>query len=116
MDRLLAWTAEKGAPSTLPMWVTEWGLASDNGRCLSDNYGWDKCMTYATAAGAVTSTVADMRAKYGSRLRSVFLYQGRDQVASGTSTNREHYFGALRGDMTDKGTYSGAVRALLAGS
>jgi hypothetical protein len=31
------------------------------------------------------------------------------------TTEREHYFGALRNDMTDKGAYSTAVRTLLAG-
>ena len=115
MDRTLAWAAARGAPATIPLWVTEWGLSTDNGRCLSDNYGWDKCMTYATAATTLTTTIRDMRSKYGSRLRAAFLYSGRDLRASGASTEREHYFGALHSDMSDKGAYSAAVRTLLAG-
>ena len=116
IDRLVSQTAARGASAAIPIWITEWGVSTDNGRCLSDNYGWDKCMTYAAAASAVTSSVADIRATYGSRLRALLLYQGRDQLASGSTTNREHYFGALHWDMTDKGGYSAAVRALLAAS
>ena len=115
MDRTLAWAAARGAQPR-PLWITEWGLATDNGRCLSDNYTWDKCMTYAVAGANLSSTVVDMRARYGSRLAALFLYQGRDLRASGASTSREHYFGALRSDLSDKGAYTSAVRALLAGS
>ena len=115
MDRTLAWAAARGAQPR-PLWVTEWGLTTDNGRCLSDNYTWDKCMTYAAAATNLSSTVAGMRARYGTRLAAFFLYQGRDLRATGTSTNREHYFGALRSDLSDKGPYSSVVRSLLAGS
>jgi hypothetical protein len=114
MDHVIAWSAARGAPATIPLWITEWGLSTDNGRCLTDNYTWDKCMTYATAGTTLTTTVRDMRAKYGSRLHAVILYSGRDLRATGTSTERESYFGALRQDMSDKGAYSVAVRALLA--
>jgi hypothetical protein len=115
MDRTLAWAAARGAQPR-PLWITEWGLSTDNGRCLSDNYTWDKCMTYASAATNLSTTVAEMRAKYGTKLAAFFLYQARDQAASGTSTSREHYFGALRSDLSDKGAYSSVVRSLLAGS
>jgi hypothetical protein len=115
MDRTLAWAAARGAQPR-PLWITEWGLATDNGRCLSDNYTWDKCMTYAAAATNLSSTVADMRARYGSRLAAFFLYQGRDLGATGASTSREHYFGALRSDLSAKGPYTTVVRSLLAGS
>jgi hypothetical protein len=88
-------------------------VASDNGRCLSDNYGWDKCMTYAAAASALHSTVADMRSLYGARMHAFFVYQGHDQRVTGASSEREHYFGALRNDQSDKGAYSAEVRSLL---
>jgi hypothetical protein len=71
-------------------------------------------MTFTEAADALSSTVAGMRAHVGGRLRGFFLFQGRDQRASGSSTNREHYFGGLRADQTDKPFYSAAVRSLLA--
>jgi hypothetical protein len=117
MDRMIEQLASRGvARAGLPIWITEWGLSTDDGRCLSDNYYWDKCMTFAQAASALKTTVADMRARYGARLRAFFVYQARDQYRSGYSTNREHYFGALRNDLSEKGAYSRAVRELLASS
>jgi hypothetical protein len=115
IGRLIAQTAARGASSAMPIYVTEWGLATDNGRCLSDNYGWDPCMTYAGAARALQRTIGAMRAKYAPRLSAVFLYQAHDQRRAGATSDREHYFGALRSDLSDKGAYSAAVRALLAG-
>jgi hypothetical protein len=114
VDRLVAQTAARGAPATIPIWITEWGLASDDGRCLSDNYGWDRCMTYASAASALHQSVGEMRARYGSRLRAFLVYQGHDLRAPGASADREHYFGALRSDLGDKGAYAAEVRSLLA--
>jgi hypothetical protein len=114
MDRLLAQTARHGAPDTIPMDITEWGLTTDDGRCLDHNYGWSECMTYAAAADALRETVAGMRSRYGARLGSLFLYQATDQAAPGASGDAEHYFGALKRDMSDKGAYSAEVRAHLA--
>jgi hypothetical protein len=114
IDRLVDQTVARGASDDIPIWITEWGLSSDDGRCLSDNYGWDPCMSYADAATALRESVAQMRAEYGDRLRAFLLYQGRDQLPPGASPEREHYFGALRSDGTPKGEYTDAVRALLA--
>jgi hypothetical protein len=114
MDNALAQVAAHGAPSTIPVHVTEYGIASDNGRCLDDNYGWDKCMTYDQAATALTSTVAGMRARYGARLASMFLYQVHDQKTPGTSSSRESYFGGLTVAGAAKGAYTTAMTSLLA--
>ena len=117
IDRMIEQLRSRGVDRTrLPIWITEWGLSSDDGRCLSDNYYWNRCMTFAQAATALTTSVADMRARYGARLRALFVYQARDQYRPGYSTNREHYFGALRNDLSDKGPYSAAVRTLLRAS
>jgi hypothetical protein len=113
IDRLVQQTRERGAPADIPIWITEWGLTSDDGRCLSDNYGWDPCMTYADAAATLGESVAQMRAEYGERLHALLLYQGRDQRPPATSSEREHYFGALRADRSPKGAYTDAVRSLL---
>ena len=116
LDALVSQTAASGAPSSfflIPIYVTEWGLATDNGRCLSDNYGWNKCMSYAEAASALASTVTEMRARYGSRLRGFYLYQAQDQSASGTSSDREQYFGVLQNDGSPKGAYTAEVQSLL---
>jgi hypothetical protein len=112
MDALLTTTSAHGAPSTIPMFITEWGLASDNGRCLSDNYGWNKCMSYAEAASTLTTVLAGMRTRYTSRLAAFYLYHVHDQVPSGTSTDREAYFGALQSNGATKGPYTTEVQAL----
>lgn len=114
MDNMIADTAAHGASSSIPIYVTEWGLSSDNGRCLENNMGWNPCMTYSEAATDLASTVSAMRARYGSRLRGFYLFQARDQKATGTSTNREGYFGALQSDQASKGAYTTEVESLLA--
>jgi hypothetical protein len=114
VDEAVSQTAAHGAPATIPLWITEWGVSSDNGRCLNDNYGLNPCMTYAEAATTLTSTLAALRARYGSRLSEFYLYHVRDHAPSGTSTNREEYFGALQSDGAAKGPYSTAVQALIA--
>lgn len=114
INRLISQTSSAGAPSTTPIFVTEWGLSTDDGRCLSDNYGFDKCMNYQTAASTLESNVSAMRARYGSRLAAFYLFQARDQSATGASTDRESYFGALQSDEAAKGTYTTAVESLLA--
>jgi hypothetical protein len=98
----------------LPIWVTEWGISTDNGRCLSDNYGFNKCMTYSTAATTLHSTLAGMQSRYGTRLGAFFLYQAHDQYASGAQTGREAYFGALQSNGSAKGAYTTEVKADLA--
>ena len=51
-------SAKAAGARDLPIWVTEWGLSTDNGRCLSDNYGFDKCMTLHEAASTLHSALA----------------------------------------------------------
>jgi hypothetical protein len=98
----------------LPVWVTEWGLSTDDGRCLDDNYGWDECMTYSEAASTLRSVLGGMKARYGSRLRAFYLYQAHDQSSTGSTTGRERYFGALQDNGSAKGAYTTEVRAQLA--
>jgi hypothetical protein len=113
IDALLSQTQANGAPASIPVYITEWGLATDNGRCLSDNYGWNACMTYQEAANTLGSAVGAMRARYGSRLRALYLYQAQDQSAPGTSTDREQYFGSLQNDGSSKGPFTAEVESLL---
>jgi hypothetical protein len=115
MDSSLAIVASHGAPATIPIFITEYGIATDNGHCLSDNYGWDKCMTYDAAGAALSSTVAAMRARYGSRLAAMYIFQANDQRASGSTTDREGFFGSLTPGGAAKGGYTTAVKSLLAG-
>ncbi len=106
--------AKAAGARDLPIFVTEWGLSTDNGRCLDDNYGFDTCMTYATAASTLHSALAGMESRYGSRLGAFFLYQAHDQYATGTQTGREAYFGALQSNGAAKGAYTTEVKADLA--
>jgi hypothetical protein len=113
MDSTVNSTKQAGAPD-LPIYITEWGLATDNGRCLDDNYGFDKCMTYDEAATTLRATLAGMHSRYGRRLGAFYLYQANDQYATGTSTSREKYFGALQQLGATKGAYTAEVMANLA--
>jgi hypothetical protein len=114
IDDAMAQAASHGAPSSIPIFVTEYGFATDNGHCLSDNYGWDPCMTYDQAAVNLRDAVAGMRARYGARLAALYLYSAADLRATGTSTDREHYFGALHNDASPKGAFTTEVQQELA--
>jgi hypothetical protein len=105
--------AAHGAPSSIPIDVTEWGLSTDGGRCLSENYGWNPCMSYQEAAETLSSSVAGIRQLLGSRMGLFLLYQIRDQAPSGANNEREEYFGALQHEMQPKGAYTTAVEQLL---
>jgi hypothetical protein len=116
LDRLIAQTAAKGAPATIPIDITEYGLSSDDGAALSNNYGWPTNQTYAQAAAALRSTVSEMRADpaIGPRLRLFMVYTAHDQTPSRASTERERYFGVLRNNLAEKGAYSAEARKLFA--
>jgi Glycosyl hydrolase catalytic core len=107
-------SARTAGARDLPIWITEWGLSSDNGRCLSDNYGWNKCMTYSGAASTLHNVLVGMQSRYATRLGAFFLYQAHDQYATGTQTGREAYFGALQSKGLAKGAYTTEVKANLA--
>jgi hypothetical protein len=114
IDNLISTTQADGASSTIPVYVTEYGLDTDNGRCLEYNFGWNKCMTYSEAASTLSSVVSGMRVRYGSRLAALYLYQAHDQQPTGTSTSLESYFGALQNNEAPKGAYTSLVESLLA--
>jgi hypothetical protein len=113
LDRLISQTRARGAPASVPIFITELGLSSDNGRCLSSNFGWNPCMSYAEAATAMQATLGGIGARYGQRIRNVFLYQAFDQSPPQADSDREHYFGALTSSGAPKGAYTATVRSLL---
>jgi hypothetical protein len=114
MDAVVNNTRAKGAPDSVPLVITEWGLATDNGHCLDDNYGWNKCMSYSEAGSTMHSVIANMRSRYSSRLRALYMYQTHDQRASGSANGREYYFGALQSGGADKGALTSEVRSQIA--
>ncbi len=111
LDRVRDQTAAMG--SAAPIFVTEWGLASDNRRCLSNNYGWTRCMTPGQARDALVQTVRRWRDKYP-RLRAIYYYQTKDQRRSGSSAEGEHYFGLTRHDGAPKQPLYDAFKDLVA--
>jgi hypothetical protein len=115
LHRLIRQTAAHGAPARIPIDITEYGISSDNGRALSDNYGWPVDQTYDEAAAALAETVAGMQddPAIGRRLRLFLIYAAHDLRPQGASTDREKYFGALRGNLRAKGAYTAEVRELL---
>jgi hypothetical protein len=113
IDNMISTTQADGAPSSIPIFVTEWGLDSDNGRCLEYNFGFNKCMTYEEAANVLSSTVSGMTARYGSRLAALYLFQANDQQPAGSGTNLESHFGALQLNGEAKGSFTSTVESLL---
>ena len=115
LDRLIEQTSANGASAKIPIDVTEYGVSSDDGAGLTDNYGWPANLTYAQAAAALRSTIADMRRdpQIGSRLRLFIVYAAHDLRPPRTTNDREAYFGALQHDLAAKGAYSAEVRRLF---
>jgi hypothetical protein len=102
LDRLLVEMHAHGAPTSIPVYITELGIASDGGPCLSDNF-----------AAALKVTIGAIRARYGERVRAIFIYQATDQRRPRVDEEREHYVGVLTANRTPKGAYTAMVRSLL---
>jgi hypothetical protein len=115
MDRATGYLAAHGAaPSAArPVFITEDGIASDNGRCLSDNYGWNSCMSYSAAGQALESKYRELTARYGGVLRMYMLYSIRDERSPGTTSEREDYFGMVQNGGGPKGDFTAAIRRVL---
>lgn len=109
---LIKQAAEHGA-SSVPIDVTEWGVTTDNGRCLEYNDGLNPCMTYQEAAQEVWSSLAWMQEMLGSKLVMFIFYQTGDQAPSGVTTNWQDYFGALQHEGQPKGPLTEAVEDVL---
>jgi hypothetical protein len=110
LDRALDATAYIG--SGAPIFITEYGFSTDDGATLSDNYQWPVNMTYAQAATALSGMAAHFKAS-DPRVQQLFVYQTRDLRSPGASTDREHYFGLLKVDGSDKPSLTNAYRALV---
>lgn len=115
LDALIAQTAEHGA-SKIPVDITEWGVATDNGHCVNFNEGFNVCMSYEEAAQTLRNTVAWVSKLLGNRLGDFFIYQVRDQQPTGAATNCQDYYGALQHELRPKGAYTTQIQALLGSS
>ena len=111
---VLSQTAAHGAPSNIPIDITEWGISTDAGHCVYENYGFNPCMSYAEAADQLKRSVAEIKSLAGNRLRLFLLYQVRDQQTTGATNDREAYFGLLQHEDQPKGAFTSAAQELLA--
>jgi hypothetical protein len=109
MDKAMADTARHGDTS-LPFFITEYGISTNNGVCLDSNYSWPLCLTYQQAGQSLTAAVNDLRTTYP-RLRALFIFEQRDMSVN--AGGREANFGAVKPDGTPKGAFFTAVQALL---
>jgi PA14 domain/Ca-dependent carbohydrate-binding module xylan-binding len=110
MDRMVTSLASKGVSTNVPVCITEDGLATDNGRCLNDNYGWNKCMTYDQAATSIKDKINTVLSRsYGSRVSMYLLYKGNDNKAPGATSEREDYFGYRTVSGGTKGNFTTAI-------
>ena len=108
LDENFRFLARRGVHQ--PYAMTEWGIASDDGADLDDNYDWPTDLTDDQAAGLLTTAVGEMSA-LPNELGQVLLFQLHDQREPGTDTDREHYFGLLRLDGSPKTAYTAAARS-----
>lgn len=112
----------KGAPNTIPIYITEDGIATDNGATMysgttPNNYGWPTALTYDQAGTNMRSKLSFLRshATIGPRLRVWTHYQSRDQRAPGTRdangfAQREWFFGVTTNTGGNKGGLTQSVR------
>jgi hypothetical protein len=110
MDQAVRDTAKHG-DTTLPFFITEYGISTNNGTCLDSNYNWPTCLTYQQAGDGLRGAIADMHATYGSRLADLFIFEQRDM--SNDSNGREANFGAVKTDGSSKGAFTSTIRDLI---
>ena len=110
MDKAMSDTARHG-DTTLPFFITEYGISTNNGTCLDSNYNWPTCMTYQQAGDALKGAVSDLHQRYGSRLAQLFIFEQRDMAND--PTGREGNFGAVKTDGTPKGAFFNAIQSLV---
>ncbi len=114
LEGILKQTAAHGAPSNIPIDITEWGISTDGSSCVTENYGFNPCMSYAEAAEQLRRSLSEIKGMLGSRLGLFMLYQVRDQQPAGVTNSREAYFGLLQHEDQTKGPYTAAAQELLA--
>ena len=107
LDQNFRFLAARGVHK--PYAMTEWGISTDDGADLDDNYDWPTDLTYDRAGSLLTDAVNQM-SSLRNELGQVLLFQLHDQRDPGTDTDREHYFGLLRLDGSVKGAYTAAAR------
>jgi hypothetical protein len=114
LEGIIKQSAAHGAPSSLPIDITEWGISTDGSSCVSENYGFNPCMSYTEAGEQLKRSANEIKGILGSRAGLFLLYQVRDQAPPGANKEREAYFGLLQNNDQPKGSYTTAAQELLA--
>ncbi|MGZ4200454.1 MAG: carbohydrate-binding domain-containing protein [Thermoleophilaceae bacterium] len=109
MNQVVSDTAKHG-DTTLPFFITEYGISTNNGTCLNSNYNWPTCLTYQQAADDLRGAIVDMHQTYP-RLAQLFIFEQRDMANNGT--DREANFGAVKSDGSSKGAFTTTIRDLI---
>jgi hypothetical protein len=110
MSQAVRDTAKHG-DATLPFFVTEFGISTNNGVCLDSNYNWPLCLTYQQAADNLRAAILDMHQTYGPRLAALFIFEQRDMAVD--AKGREANFGAVKPDGSEKGPFTATIRDLI---
>ena len=98
-----------GWSDSVRFYVTEWGLSTDDGRTLSDNYGFSRSLSYAQAAAILHDETAFYRSQ--SRVAQLLYYMSIDGAKSGSSSDAEDYFGLFTFAGVEKGPLTAEARA-----
>lgn len=102
LSGMISQLINKGAPSTTPIYITEYGIASDDGTSMvPDNYGWPVNLTYAQQSSNLIAAIRDIKARFRT-VRILSIFQAIDQAVHLADTDREHYFGVLKRDGSAK--------------
>lgn len=110
INRLYGYLVAAGGAK--PYYVTEYGIATDNGVSLvPNNGGWPVNSTYSTAATNLNTVASDMQSS--GKVGQMMIFQMSDQAASGATTDREKYFGIVHDTGAAKGAYTTTAQSLM---
>jgi len=102
VNRLAGYLATAG--STKKFYLTEYGISSDNGASLTDNYGWPVNLTYDQAGTDMSGVISTMQSS--GKIAQLLIYHMSDHASHLSTNDREKFFGIVKIDGTDKGTFT----------
>ena len=114
LEDLISHSAAHGAPASIPIDVTEWGLSGENTICVTEDYDWNPCMNYQETGETLRRNVGEIRQMLGSRLGLFIFFQLRDQRNVGETGSPFYYFGVVQKNWEPKGYYTAAAKEVLA--